>query len=213
MLDDVWNLCQQVLFQERSTEILFNQYGDVNADADIANANHIRCENLKRYLGSFSERPEVVMVGEAPGWRGCRFSGVPFTCEAQLLHLAAVHMPFHGAQSSNRREPYTEVTAERFWAVVGPFHPRVFAWNCVPFHPHTIGRPLTNRAPTPQERDDNSHVLQTLLALLDPQLVIAVGRQAEQALQALQIQMAYVAHPARGNFARFRESILGILDG
>lgn len=207
-LTDVWKLCQEVLFQEPSSETLFNQYRDVNPVLDREGADRVRYENLKRYLASFVRRPELLMVGEAPGWRGCRFSGVPFTCEAQLVRGA---LPFGGHQSSNTEEPYKEQTAERFWDVVAPFHARVFAWNCVPFHPHVVGQPLKNRAPSRRERARYSHVLRDLHTLLKPRLVVAVGRQAEQALRSLKIESGYVPHPARGNASRFREEILKIL--
>lgn len=43
-------------------------------------ANAVRRRNLARYLEQVGERsPSVLLVGEAPRYRGMRITGVPFT--------------------------------------------------------------------------------------------------------------------------------------
>ena len=52
----------------------FNQYapGDVN--------NEIRRSNLRLYLCAMAaRRPQTLLLMEAPGYRGCRLTGVPVT--------------------------------------------------------------------------------------------------------------------------------------
>jgi len=76
----------------------------------------------------------------APGYKGCRFSGVPFTSEAQL---SSGLLPFKGDRSSCMNQPWSENTATIFWRVMMRYHPDFIAWNCFPFHPHepnTISR-------------------------------------------------------------------------
>src|SRR5437588_13067176 len=49
-------------------------------------ANCTRRGNLELYLREMSARgPGVMLVGEAPGYKGCRLTGVPFTSETILL--------------------------------------------------------------------------------------------------------------------------------
>jgi len=53
--------------------------------------NLIRRENLLLYLKYMKEiKPEVILIGEAPGYHGCRLTGVPFTSEFILLNDSKV---------------------------------------------------------------------------------------------------------------------------
>ena len=54
----------------------FNEYA-----ADDEN-NAIRRANLRLYLGAMAARqPKSLLVMEAPGYRGCRLTGVPVTSQ------------------------------------------------------------------------------------------------------------------------------------
>src|SRR2546428_107536 len=46
----------------------------------------LRRERLHAYLEEH-RHAELLLVGEAPGWRGTRISGIPFTSERQLTGL------------------------------------------------------------------------------------------------------------------------------
>src|SRR5262249_52738929 len=143
-----WDFFADVVFQQPSTPTLFNPYGSLDLDLDRPDAVRIRRMNLRNYLGSFRIAPQILLVGEAPGPRGCRFSGVPFTSEWQLVSKV---LPFTGEQSSRRPRPYKESSATTFWQAMRGREARVFTWNCVPFHPHGEGAPLSVRAPTREE--------------------------------------------------------------
>jgi len=57
------------LSQRKSSESVFNQY----QDKSILN-------NLKAYMKYLLQyKPDVLLIGEAPGYRGCRLTGIPFT--------------------------------------------------------------------------------------------------------------------------------------
>ncbi|MCY4525478.1 MAG: hypothetical protein OXB89_02620, partial [Anaerolineaceae bacterium] len=59
---------------------LFNQY-DSNADF-----NTLRRANLRRFLRDMEQRrPQALLLFEAPGYRGCRLTGVPATSRRVLL--------------------------------------------------------------------------------------------------------------------------------
>jgi hypothetical protein len=180
---------EKALFCEPSTACLFNQYRDVNSEFDIdrPGAAAIRRDNLSKYLLSITDWPRVVLIGEAPGYRGCRFSGVPFTSEAQLIS----GYPFTGGQrSSSRAHPYDERAAAQFWGVVTGFESRILAWNCVPFHPHEKGNPLTNRTPTREEAGRYVHILGGVIKTVMPACVVAIGDVAARALSELVVVRA-----------------------
>jgi hypothetical protein len=144
------------------------------------------------------------LVGEAPGWHGCRFSGVPFTSELQLVEG---RLPFSGQISSHSGAPHAESSATIFWQALKPHHPQFFIWSSVPFHPHLPGEPLSNRTPARQELREFLPVLSEVLRLLEPKQVLAVGRQAQQALAWLEIPDIALRHPSHGGATEFKAGI------
>jgi uracil-DNA glycosylase len=182
----------------------FNPYYDKDLSIDLPDADLLRRQNLLNYLHSFSERPELLVIGEAPGWRGCRFSGIPFTSEAQLCNG---NLPICGVRSSCCESPFSEATAFTFWKVMAPKHPHFLAWNCFPFHPHLPGEQLSNRRPTRNEIRRFKHILYEMVRLLSPQKVIAVGKSAEIALTQIGLKPIVVRHPAHGGARRFIEKM------
>ena len=187
---------------------LFNLYRQIDPGVDRSRANQIRRENLRRYLESFNLWPEMLVIGEAPGWRGSRFSGVPFTSEAQLRGS----LPFCGSPSSLGNQPHVEATATVFWGVMRDYHPRFLAWNSLPFHPHQPGQPLSNRTPTAGEICQGGEALRQLAALLKPNQVIAVGKSAQTALQRLGIAAIAIRHPGHGGAKTFEAGMRAIFD-
>ena len=204
ILETIWHLLEDKVFTVPSTEVLFNQYKDVAPAVDLPDAASIRRANLKNYLRSFTSIPHILVVGEAPGAWGCRFSGVPFTSEVQLSDSV---LPFVGHQSSRNSSPYSEVTAKIFWHVMLPYHPRFLAWNCVPFHPHKEGAPLSIRNPTRNEIRIYSSILLELIQLLNPRYIVAIGQKSKFALDHLGVTSLYVRHPSRGGAKAFKAGI------
>ena len=186
----------------------FNPYRDVDPAVDRPHADRIRRENLRRYLESFTAWPEGLVLGEAPGWRGCRFSGVPFTSEAQL----GGELPFCGAPSSLGLHPYREATATVFWKVMQDDHPRFLAWNSLPLHPHLPGQPLSNRKPSSDEICAASTRLRTLVRLLHPRKIVAVGKSAQAALVCLGLEGVVVRHPGHGGTKAFENGMRAVFD-
>lgn len=63
------------------TPNVYNQYSYGHQE------NYIRRDNLLTYLiQMYKLKPRVILVGEAPGYRGCRLTGVPFTSEHLLMN-------------------------------------------------------------------------------------------------------------------------------
>jgi uracil-DNA glycosylase len=204
LLLPVWEWLEGEVFNLPATACgpgsCFNPYLGFDPQVDRPGAGEVRRENLRCYLQSFSAWPEALVIGEAPGWRGCHFSGVPFTSEAQLDG----RLPFRGERTSLGERAHREATATVFWRVMREFHPRFLAWNSLALHPHRPGQPLSNRTPAPAEIRQAGAALATLVALLQPRRVIAVGDRAAAAARRLCLAAIPVRHPGHGGAADFQ---------
>jgi len=201
---NLWRLIEQHVFTFPSGDALFNPYAARHAEADRPDAQQIRRTNLRKYVASFPAPPGILVVGEASGPWGCRFSGVPFTSERQLC---SGELPFAGRQSSTQAAPHHERTAGIFWDVMARYHPRGFIWNAVPLHPHMSGDPFSLRRPSLAEVKAFEGLLVSLIDLLAPSQIVAVGRIAERAVQNTGRIPIYVRHPSHGGMAEFRRGM------
>lgn len=208
-LDAVWTLLQEEVFPIASTPELFNPYRDRHDALDRPNAPAIRQRNMRRYLETYEAPPPLLLVAEAPGPWGCRFSGVPLVSEAKLVDEA---FPIHGEPSGIQEAPHKEYSAGIYWRVLQPYFPHFFTWNSVPFHPHPEDEPLAIRTPRRSEVRAFEPVLRRLVQALQPRRVVAVGRKAERALQEVGTACTYVRHPSQGGARKFEAGVRDILD-
>lgn len=139
---------------------------------------------LETYLEERAAAP-VLLVGEAPGYRGARVSGVPFTSERQLTGLGPAEV--------------TATIVHRVLAELG-LEDQVLLWNVVPTHPGTAS---SNRKPT---REEVEGAAAFLAELSRGRRTVAVGRLAEQRLGA-----PAVRHPAHGGAQAFRAALIQLL--
>lgn len=209
--DRLWQHYETDLFDEPAGDRLFNPYRDRHDEHDVADGPAIRRANLRAALDAIPERPEVLVVAEAPGPWGCRFSGVPFTNERQLL---APGFPVHGhpssAQFSTSGEPVNEYSGTIYWDAMLPHWGRFWTWNAVPLHPHKADEPLTIRTPGVREVRRWHGLLAATVETLAPREVVAVGRKAEGALSAVGAEPVYVRHPSQGGATQFREGVAAL---
>lgn len=205
VLEAVYTVLQNHVFDVPSTATLFNPYRDQDDAFDLPDAPAIRRENARCYLACYEERPPVFLLAEAPGPWGCRFSGVPLVSEAQLVDE---DFPIDGHRSSTQEEPHSEYSANIYWRVLEPYFPHFFTWNSVPFHPHHAGEPLSIRNPKSSEVKSYTGVLTDLLSILQPQRILAIGRKAEYALKQIDAEATYVRHPSQGGARLFEAGVL-----
>jgi uracil-DNA glycosylase len=201
-----------------NARLVANPFRDEHADLDRTGAARQRRRNLEAYLEAVGE-PRVVLVGEAMGYRGARFSGIAFTSERQLagprpLSWAATTRV--GA-TSLRPELWTEPSGTIVWHALAGRAEGVLLWNAFPWHPYRAGGTrdvrLTNRTPTGGEVRAAQPVLGALLEWAAPREVLAVGRVAAAALAGLGIEARTLRHPARGGANLFRSQLGGALAG
>lgn len=207
-LNNLWTIFEKDLFPLPSTDGLFNQYRDIVPGLEVRDGAAIRRQNFRNYLESFETPPAALLVGEAAGYRGGRFSGIAFTSERQLLTPG--FLPFAGRPTSVGG-PYSEISATILWGELrrGPL--RALNWNSVPLHVHRPGVPLSNRTPTPKEALCFCPLLETVCSVIKPEQVVALGRRAENALTALGVRHTYVRHPASGGALAFRRDFRSIM--
>lgn len=177
--------------------------------------NATRRHNLSHYLCQMQQRqPTVLLVGEAPGYRGCRLTGIPFVSPAILQ--AGTPSGLFGAGSGwqpNSEWPaiQREASATIVWETLAGVRPLPLLWNAFPFHPHQPGRPQTNRPPKRSELAWGRPFLYHLLHLFPIRTVVAVGNKAEQALTGWAITHSKVRHPSHGGKLAFRRGIWQIM--
>jgi uracil-DNA glycosylase len=135
---------------------------------------------LAAYLSARSGA-RILLVGEAPVYRGARVSGLPFTSERQL--------------TGDGPAEATATIVQRALDELGLVE-EVLLWNIVPTHPGTA---RSNRAPTAAEVRLGLPFAQRLA---HGRRAIAVGRVAAGALEA-----PYVRHPSRGGAPEFLQSL------
>ena len=162
-----------------------------------------RRQNLESYLAALVTWPYSgnLLVGEAPGERGCARTGIPFTDE-RLLRSGS--HPFLAAlrETISVTGKTREATANIVWGHLGVCELVPAFWNAVPFHPRADTK--ANRAPTAREIESCQTFLEQMLDLLAPHSVIAVGRTAEGALRRLGSRdFDAVRHPSHGGKRAF----------
>ena len=200
----LWRFYKDAVFTSPSTDVLFNPYRDEVHALDVAGGARIRQRNLQNYLRSFPGKPRILIVGEAPGPKGARFTGVPFTSE----RLYAQHaLPFSGRKSSANVAPHAERTATIFWNIMASRFPKFLIWNTLPWHPHHSGEPLSIRAPKLSEVCAQLELMEEVLRIMDPEQILAVGRIAQSALTRLNQKFVPIRHPSHGGAAEFAEGI------
>jgi uracil-DNA glycosylase len=141
-------------------------------------------ERLAAYLAAKEHAP-ILLVGEAPGYRGTRVSGIPLTSERQLTGTGPAEA--------------TATIVHRVLAELG-IADDVLLWNLVPTHP---GTPTSNRPPSRREIDASAPFLAELAS---GRRVIPLGRLAHARLGGL-----YVRHPSHGGARAFAEGLAAML--
>ncbi len=154
----------------------FNQYA----------ASRLLRERLADYLEQRAHA-ELLLVGEAAGYRGARVSGIPFTSERQLTGKGPAE-----ASATIVHRVLDELGLAK----------HVLLWNVVPTHPHRPGDPQSNRRPRRAEIEASRPFLEDLAV---GRQVVPVGRIAEAAIGAEGIR-----HPSHGGAQEFRDGLAAL---
>ena len=183
--------------------------------ADPSNA--VRRRNLTRYLEQLADRgATTLLVGEAPGYRGMRITGVPFTNTAILARGIPEFGLLGTANGYDLPDPSPTValepTATVMWTTLVELDFVPVIWSAFPLHPHRPGAPLSNRKPTAAETAAWTWSWQELERILPIESVVAVGNVAADALARAGRSVPRVRHPAHGGRAEFTRGLRELLD-
>lgn len=171
-----------------------------------------RRHNLRLALADGVARgPQLLLIGEAPGYLGCRRSGIPFTSVPLLLGGIAELDQFGTARGYAAAEPAErprhEITASVVYRELAALRCYAVGWNAAPLHPHQAGNPQSNRTPRAAELAEGLPLLAAFLTLFPAVPVAAMGRLAAQQLQRLNVAHRVLRHPAQGGATLFRQQL------
>jgi len=215
------------LLKQSPPGAVFNPWWQVDKQNDIdCNAPVIRRKHLRAYIHRRLGKVKLVVIGEALGYRGGHFSGIPMTSERILLGKKenAGIKPEHvfssfNARRTSRREQcpdgFSEPTATIVWSSLlrlGLKPEEFVLWNAFPWHSFNPRRGLlSNRMPTKKERSAGLSVFEDFLDLFPCNEIVALGNVAASQLEALDVDAHQVRHPASGGAKLFRQQIARIV--
>lgn len=192
----------------------FNPWGETCSFDTLADAPKARRERLRAHFAN--PAIEVLLVGEAPGYQGCRYSGMAFTSEKLLLNGAIPGVPWPLGRITSRPTPWSEPSATIVW---GSLHRlgvqrKVGLWNALPIHPFRQGEPHSNRTPTADELAAGGVFLRRLIEEVLPRGVgvVAIGTKAATTFKALGLEGPTIRHPANGGATAFRLGVKDLFD-
>jgi len=192
------------------SENVFNPWVDqdpLDLPGDGASDRRIR---LNRH---FSRDAKYLLIGEAPGYRGCHFSGIPFTCEKQLCDGIVPRLPVH-ARFTTRDLPWSEGSATVIWSTLYELGiaEQTVLWNAFAFHPHLPGDLYSNRTPTREELLCGMDILAMVVEAFPGATRIAVGKTAATTLKNLNFRIDHeVRHPSMGGANQFRAQMRNLV--
>ena len=211
------------LLKKSPSGSVFNPWWKVDKQNDIdCNAPAIRRKHLHVYLHQRVDKVQLVVIGEALGYRGGHFSGIPMTSERILLGKKEnagikpehVFSSFNARRTSKREQcpdGFSEPTATIVWSsLLGlGLKPEEFVlWNAFPWHSFNPRRGLlSNRMPNKSERSAGLSVLKAFLDLFPCEEIVALGNVAASQLKELNVESRRVRHPASGGARLFRQGI------
>jgi len=210
-----------------STDTTFNPWRDYDHQNDNDPiAPEYRYYHLTQYMTERLDTARLVIIAEAPGLNGAKFSGIAMTSERRLLdgNFLNTDKPYFAGPKyrtsklvlANKKEipdGSLEPTATIVWGRMLELmdsHEFVL-WNSYAWHPHDPGNMLSNRTPNDADMEYGLNTLKAFLACFPGKEVVAVGRKAEGALKALGMAYYPVRHPANGGANKFRDGVSEIL--
>jgi len=208
------------LLKASPSRAVFNPWWQVDKENDIGpQSPAIRRKHLTVYFRERLGKARLAIVGEALGYRGGHFTGIPMTSERMLLgrqplQILAGVKPRRTSQPAKCPEGFSEPTATIVWGTllkIGVLPGEFVLWNAFPWHSFDPRRGLlSNRMPNKYEQWAGLAALKAFLELFPCNQVIALGKIAAAQLEQLRVNAYSVRHPASGGAKIFREQIAEI---
>ena len=167
-------------------------------------------ENLEAYLETMIsiDGNRILLVGEAPRYKGCKITGIPFTSgrifenvEHPVLSKIKDRLILQKIELEN--------TATIVWNYLATKSNTPLFWNSFPYHPHPENNENKNRTPTDEEIESEVKFLQ----IFKPEIIAGIGKSevdcTKQAFPELEIK--YIRHPSFGGKSEFIEGMNEII--
>lgn len=188
------------LMEIPSTDVYFNQY-----QSELLRENFLKFYNaVLAQVG-----PKILIIGEAPGYKGCRKCGIPFNSWRVMSDDFHPFMTNLNIGKSERKKE-TERSATIVWNSI-PHNAQVpLFWNAFPFHPHKSNNHESNRPPTAQELElIGIPALKRLIDIYNPEHIITLGKVAEESLNSISsirpLPILSLPHPSHRGTTLFKE--------
>jgi hypothetical protein len=211
------------LLKKSPSGAVFNPWWEIDDQNDADwDAPVIRRNQLRAYLHKRLGKARLTLIGEALGYRGGHFSGIPMTSERLLLGRSkTVRLksndffsginPRRTSTSEKCPNGFSEPTATIVWGTLlrhGLKPDQFVLWNAFPWHSfdprHGM---LSNRMPNKSEQAAGLPVLKAFLELFQCEQVFALGKIAAAQLENLNVDARSIRHPASGGAKLFRQQI------
>jgi hypothetical protein len=215
------------LLRKSPSRAVFNPWWEVDKQNDVGrNTPGIRRKHLRAYLRKRLGKAKLAVIGEAVGYRGGHFSGIPMTSERLLLGRSKrVHIkpgdffsdikPRRTSKPEKRPDGFSEPTATIVWGTLlrlGIKPEQFVLWNAFPWHSFDSRRGmLSNRMPNKSEQVAGLPVFKAFLELFSCDQVVALGKIAAAQLEKLNVNAHRVRHPASGGARLFRQQIAAVV--
>lgn len=184
---------------------VFNPYADVCPRHDLPNAPRIRRDNLLATFEVAARGIDELWIALEPGHKGARRTGLAMTDDHRLaLHGERWNVP---VERATRDGPEKEQTAGIVWEALARTPKRVLLWNVFPLHCHVTDRPLSNRRHTKAERRVCAALTRSIVEMVGPSRIFAIGRDAQDAMVDVLPPSIPVRHPSYGGKAEFLAGI------
>lgn len=196
------------LLAQKSSDTINNFYHD-----------KVKQDNLRLYLNYMVKIKgrRVLLVGEAPGYLGCKETGIPFSSgdiftrfKHPLLNYLAPKITLNTIEKEN--------TATMVWEYLSRKRTTPLFWNSFPFHPHLANQPNTNRRPNNHEIALGVEYLQILAEIFEPEFIAGIGERGKVCAQkAFKDRKVYaLRHPSfggKGEFVKGMDRLLRLRRG
>ena len=208
------------LLKKSPSGAVFNPWWEFDEENDIGpRTPAIRRKHLVAYFRERLSKARLAIVGEALGYRGGHFSGIPMTSERMLLgkqaDIVAGIKPRRTSKPSVCPDGFSEPTATIVWGAllkIGVLPDEFVLWNAFPWHSFDPRRGLlSKRMPNKSEQLSGRPVLKIFLELFPCQQIVALGKIAAAQLEELGFNAHCVRHPASGGAKIFRQQIARIV--
>ena len=216
------------MLRESPSGAVFNPWWQMDNENDIGRkAPAIRRRQLRAYLQKRVGKANVAVIGEAVGYRGGHFTGIPMTSERLLLRRSKKVClksndffsdinPRRTSKPEKCPDGFSEPTATIVWGALLrlDLKPDQFVlWNAFPWHSFDPRRGmLSNRMPKKSEQAAGLPVLNAFLELFPCDQVFALGKIAAAQLEEFNVNAHCIRHPASGGARLFRTQIAEIVN-